>query len=157
MKALLGLILFVTSYGALAQSAELHVMLDGTQQQVKEDEVIAALTAMVESSTVDTTQFVRPAGQWDQALAAPIFIHALFGRPRQMKVWKESDTDEASLSAVREIVIVFPGALQILLKTNDRVRSVAKYSPCALEKVITTAKLDSVTQVEHLRNYCRQL
>ena len=154
MKALLGLMLSVIAHGALAQSVELHVMLNGSQQAANDDEVIAALTAMVESSTVDTTSFVRPAEQWDEALAAPTFIHALFDRPRPMKVWKESDTTEASPSAVREIVIVFPGALQIFLKTSDGVRSVAKYSPCALERVITVAKLETLAKVEYPRSYC---
>ena len=157
MKALLGLVLSVIAHGALAQSDELHVTINGSQQAVTDEEVIAALTAMVESSTVDTTRFVRPAEQWDEALAAPTFIHALFDRPRPVKVWKDGENNEASLSAVREIVIVFPGAHQIFLKTNDSVRSVAKYSPCALEKVITAAKLDAVTNVEQLRNYCGRL
>lgn len=154
MKALLGLVLFVIAHGAAAQSVELHVMLNGSRQDVKDSEVVAALTEMVESSSVDSTKYVHPAEQWGEALAAPIFIHALFDRPRRMKVWKESDTAEASPSAVREIVIVFPGAPHILLKTDEGVRSVAKYSPCALEKVITAAKLDKVVEVEYLRSYC---
>ena len=157
MQALMGLILLAIAHGALAQAAELHVIMNGAQQAVNDNEVIAALTAMVESSTVDTTLFVRPADQWKEALAAPILVHASFSRPRQMKVWKASDTTEASTSAVREIVIVFPGAKQILLKTSDGVRSVAKYSPCALEKVITAAKLDDVTRGEYLRDYCKQI
>jgi hypothetical protein len=155
MKPLLGLILSVFAYGAWAQSVELHVMLNGSQQAVNDAEVVTALTAMVESATVDTTKYVRPAEQWDEALAAPIFVHALFPRPRSMKVWKEGDTTAASPSGVHEIVIVFPGAPQILVKTEDGVRSVAKYSPCALEKVITVARLDTVTNAQSLR-YLRE-
>jgi len=154
MKALLAFILCVIAHGALAQSVDLRVMLNGSRQQVDDSEVVAALTEMVESSSVDSTRYVRPAEQWGESLAAPIFIHAVFDRPRRMKVWKESDTAEASQSAVREIVIVFPGAPHILLKTDEGVRSVAKYSPCALEKVLTAAKLDKVTNVAYLRSYC---
>lgn len=75
-----------------------------------------------------------------------LFIHALFARPQPIGVW--------NLFSVREIVIVFPEASHIFLKTGDGVRSVAKYSPCALEKVITAAKLDTVVKVEDLRSYC---
>jgi hypothetical protein len=155
MKLLLALILSVVAHGAWAQSVELHVMLNGSRLDVNEEEVVAALTAMVESASVDTTRLVHPAGQWDDALAAPIFIHALFDRPRQMRVRREGDGGVVGLSAVREIVVVMPNAWQIFLKTSDGVRSVAKYSPCSLERVLTTAKLDTISSnVEYLRKHC---
>ena len=158
MKLLAGLILSVIAHCALAQSVELHVMLNGSQREVDEDEVMAALTAVVESSTVDVTRYIRPAEGWDEALAGPGFIHALFSRPRQMKVWRESDTSEPSLAAVREIVIVLPGLPHILLKTDDGVHAITKYSPCSQEKLITAARLDKVIKaeyLEHLRKYCQ--
>jgi hypothetical protein len=71
-------------------------------------------------------------------------------------VWKTTDTTEASPSDVREIVIVFPDAQQIFLKTSEGVRSVAKYSPCAFEKVIAAAKLDAA-RGEYLRDDCKQI
>jgi len=157
MKALMGLILSVIAHGAVAQAVELHVMVNGAQQAVKNDEVVAALTAIVESSTVDTTEYVRPAEHWDEALSTPVFVHALFSQPRAMKVWKASDTTERTLSDVHEIVIVFPGAQQIFVKTRDGVRSIAKYSPCALQKVVTTAGLEAIARADYLRQYCKQL
>lgn len=157
MKALVGLILSVIAHAALAQSVELHVMINGVQQPVKSDEVVAALTAIVESSTVDTTEYVRPAEHWDEALSTPVFVHALFSQPRQMQVRRHNDLTVTTPTAVSEIVIVFPGALQIFLKTDDGVRSLAKYSPCALEKVITTARLETVAKADYLRQYCKQL
>ena len=158
-KTLIGLVFTLFVQAALAQSVELHVRQGGSQQTVDDEHVAAQLTAFVESATVDSTGYLRPDQRWQQALASPVSIHAVFDPPREMRVWSPRDKDAAGLATVREIVVVLSGndgAGHILVRTPNEFRSVTKYAPCAMEKLITAARLDTVLGLNTLREYCRQ-
>jgi hypothetical protein len=159
MRTLIGLVFTIVAKGALAQSVELHVMQGGAQQAVNDEHVAEQLAAFVESATVDSTGYARPAERWHEALASPIFIHALFNPLREMEIWKRGDENSRGRAQVQEIVVVFSGdngAGHILVKTPQGFRSITKYSPCAHERLITAAKLDSVLRVNYLREYCQR-
>ncbi|MET0535960.1 MAG: hypothetical protein ABW171_17220 [Steroidobacter sp.] len=159
-----GLVFAVMAHGAMAQSAidqstELHVMHDGARPAVNDEQVITELIALVESSSVDSTSYVQPADRWDKALGSRIFIHALFDGPREMSLRLQNDIEPRTPSAVREVVVVFPAGKwpsHIFVKTNNEVRAVTKYSPCALESLVRAAKLDSAVRIESLRGYCQR-
>lgn len=159
MKTLLALVLAVVAHGALAQSVELHVMHDGTRPAVDNEQVVAALVGLVESASVDSTSYVRPAERWEKTLGARVFIHALFDAPREISLRMQNDVEPLRPSAVSEIVVMFPAGKwpsHIFVKTGDEVRSVTKYSPCALERVVKAAKLESIVRVELVQDYCRR-
>ncbi len=122
------------------------------------DKVADALVALVESSSVNSSAYVRPARRWKTALRASSLVRVRFNQLRVMQLMS-SDNKGWRPAGVQEIVLVVPKEGwpdHVLLKSSDRLVSVTKYSPCALAHVVTEAglRLSDVPRYKKLLEAC---
>ncbi len=146
---------------ALALSAagavEVQAVRDGRPVELPDREALAqALVALVESSSVNSTDYVRPAAGWPKALAAPSRVWARFAAPREVRVMDAKNRDWRR-RAVHEILLVLPAdgwPDHVLLKVDGGVVSVTKYSPCALLHVVDAAAWPVFSRYDVVREGC---
>ncbi len=161
MRLILFVAITVGTMASVSRAEDLvvTVMRDRAAVSVPHPDKIADLVvALVESSSVNSTAYVRLSGRWRKALRASTLIRARFGHPRVMRVMSP-DNQEWRLVEVREILIAIPRENwpdHVLLKTRDRMVSVTKYAPCALAHVVTEAglKLSDVPRYKELLDAC---
>jgi len=127
-----------------ASTPDVRVVREGTPLTVSNPERLAdLLVAVVESSSVNSTKYVRPKGRWNTATSAAALVHVKFPGGRVVRVM-DADNRDRRPTLVEELVIVVPTDAwpdHVMLKTAKGIVSVTKYAPCPLTQLILAADL----------------
>jgi hypothetical protein len=125
-----------------APRAILTVFRDGTRVEVGDAAGIPRkLVQLVESCSVDTTDFVEPPLLWEQVMGSPSFLHARLAPPRQLRLVAG---DRLRDRAVEEILLPLPAGAwpgHVLLRAEGTTFAFAKYDPRSLRALVAEPAL----------------
>ncbi len=123
---------------------DVRVVREGAPVAISNPERVAdLLVAVVESSSVNSTKYVRPESRWNTATSAPTLVHVKFPGGRIVRVMDDRNRDWQPM-LVEEVLIVVPSDAwpdHVILKTAKGVLSVTKYAPCPLARLARAADL----------------
>jgi hypothetical protein len=143
MKPFAACILIALSAVALAQDDSLRVVQGNQALVAAARESTLRLIELVESSSVNSTDYINPQNMWTKTANAPTRIQAHFSPARRVEIIKADQSGRAP-EAIEDILFsvqTTPFPDHILLKTSRGYQSVAKYSPCAAAKFSLAAGL----------------
>jgi hypothetical protein len=137
-------VLVAASLAVSASRPDVRVVREGTPLIVSNPERVAdLLVAVVESSSVNSTKYVRPKSRWNTATSAPALVHVKFPGGRVLRVM-DADSRDWRPTLVEELMIVVPSDAwpdHVMLKTAKGIVSVTKYAPCPLAQLTRAADL----------------
>jgi hypothetical protein len=116
------------------------------------DALADAIFKAVQGSAVSSEE--NPGEHWDEVYRQPNWIHV---RLRPARAVSFSDGQ----AAVREVLILFPTSAEgrrwadfILLRTETRTLSRAKWDACAMRDIVMAASFDPKTEAPPFNTYC---
>jgi hypothetical protein len=128
----------------IASRPDVRVVREGSPLAVSNPERVAdLLVAVVESSSVNSTKYVRPKSRWNTATSAPSLVHVKFPNGRVLRVM-DADNRDWRPTLVEELLIVVTSNAQpdhVLLKIAEGIVSVTKYAPCPFAQLTRAADL----------------
>jgi hypothetical protein len=143
MKPFAACLLLAMSAVALAQDNSVQVVQGNQAVVAAPQESAFRLIELVESSSVNSTDYINPQNAWTKTANAPTRVQAHFSPARRIEIIKADQSGRApeSIEDILFTVQTTPFPDHILLKTSRGYQSVAKYSPCAAAKFSLAAGL----------------
>ena len=136
-------VLLAATPASSASRPDVRVVREGTRLTASNPERVAdLLVAVVESSSINSTKYVRPKSRWNTAISARALVHVKFPGGRLLRVIDAARTWQPTL--VEELLIVVSSDAwpdHVLLKTAKGIMSVTKYAPCPFVQLTQAADL----------------
>jgi hypothetical protein len=137
-------VLVAASLALSASRPDVRVVREGTPLTVSNPERVAdLLVAVVESSSVNSTKYVRHKSRWSTAISARALVHVKFPGGRLLRVIDAANRTRRP-TLVEELLIVVPSDAwpdHVMLKTAKGIMSVTKYAPCPFAQLTRAADL----------------
>ena len=137
-------VLLAATPASSAGRPDVRVVRDGARLTVSNPERVADLfVAVVESSSVNSTRYVRPKSRWSTAISARALVHVKFHGGRLLRVIDAANRAWRT-TLVEELLIVVPSDAwpdHVMLKTAKGIMSVTKYAPCPFAQLTRGADL----------------
>jgi hypothetical protein len=136
-------VLLAATPASSASRPDVRVVREGAPLTVSNPERVADLfVAVVESSSVNSTRYVRAKSRWNAAISARALVHVKFPGGRLLRVIDAARAWQPTL--VEELLIVVSSDAwpdHVMLKTAKGIMSVTKYAPCPFAQLARAADL----------------
>jgi plasmid stability protein len=129
---------------AWAEALQVRAIRHGQEVVISHRDTLAAnVVAMLESCTVNSTEYAVAEGTWAQQLAGDSFVHVLFTRPREVYI-KAADNESRETRAVSEILLPLPEGKwpqHVYARVGTETLSFSRYSAVPLKDIVMDGEL----------------
>ena len=129
---------------ASAADPQVRAVRRGQEVAISHKDTMAAnVVAMLESCTVNSTEYAVAENTWTQQLAGDSLVHVLFSRPREVYV-KSTDNQLRETRAIDEILLPLPEGkwpAHVYARAGKQTLSFSKYSGVPLKDIVMDGEL----------------
>jgi antitoxin (DNA-binding transcriptional repressor) of toxin-antitoxin stability system len=129
---------------AWAADPQVRAVRRGQEVAISHKDTMAAnVVAMLESCTVNSTEYAVADNTWKQQLAGDSFVQVVFSRPRELYV-KSSDNQLRQTRAIDEILVPLPEGkwpAHVYVRAGNETLSFSKYSGVPLKDIVMDGEL----------------
>jgi hypothetical protein len=129
---------------AWAEELQVRAVRRGNEVAISRKDTMAAnVVAMLESCTVNSTEYAVTDNTWKQQLAGDSFVHVVFPQPREVYV-KSADNEIRETRAVNEVLLPLPEGKwppHVYARAGKETLSFSKYSGVPLKDIVMDGEL----------------